>query len=197
LEAGRSLRQFIRASQTYQAERLKSEIEAARLAQPECRGVLWTPFIDAEPCISASVVDCYRRPKWGLEALQAAYQPTLPVFTAERTTFTAAEPLPGTLSIVNDRAEPILDAMAELFLEIEKGVMVTWRTELSPLPAEGVVHDAILSSDPPHLQLPSNVPSGRALLRVLLRDRAGRRYGENVASLEVIEGTWTAEQPVR
>jgi hypothetical protein len=197
LEGERSLRQFIRASQDYQAERLKSEIEAARLAQPECRGVLWTPFIDAEPCISASVVDCYRRPKRGLEALQAAYQPTLPVFVAERTTFTAAEPLPGTLSVVNDRAEPILDARAELFLEIEKGVMVTWRAELPPLPAESVVHNAILSSDPPHLQLPSNVPNGRALLRVLLRDRAGRRYGENVAPLEVTEGTWTAEQPVR
>jgi beta-mannosidase len=81
---GASLEEFVANSQEYQARLLKFAIEQYRLRRfrPGDRpvtGIFQFMFMDCWPAITWSVVDYWRRPKRGYEALRLAYQPVLPV----------------------------------------------------------------------------------------------------------------------
>jgi beta-mannosidase len=85
VKRGRSLAEFIRNSQQYQAELLKFAIETMRRGKyRKITGLFQFMFVDCWPSISWSVVDCYRQPKKGFYALKAAYQPILPSIDIKR-----------------------------------------------------------------------------------------------------------------
>lgn len=84
VEMGRSLEEFVENSQRYQAQLLKFAIEQYRLRRfrgdaRQTTGIFQFMFMDCWPSITWSVVDYWRRPKLGFEALRLAYQPLLPV----------------------------------------------------------------------------------------------------------------------
>ncbi len=83
IRMGETLEEFVRNSQEYQARLLKFAIEQYRLRRFAPRkgstGLFQFMFMDCWPSITWSVVDYYRRPKLGYEALKTAFQPLLPV----------------------------------------------------------------------------------------------------------------------
>jgi len=81
---GATLEEFVANSQEYQARLLKFAVEQYRLRRfrPGDRpvtGIFQFMFMDCWPAITWAVVDYWRRPKRGYEALRLAYQPTLPI----------------------------------------------------------------------------------------------------------------------
>ncbi len=78
---GRSLAEFVRNSQAYQARLIKDYIESCRVRKYKpLQGVFHFMFVDCWPAITWSVLDFDRRPKAGYHALKTACQPLLPIW---------------------------------------------------------------------------------------------------------------------
>lgn len=89
-------------------------------------------------------------------------------------------PLPFELRIDNPTSEPLRGATAEVTLEVERGVLVSWSLSLADVPAQGHLADAIVTSEPAW-ELPLNVASGT---------------GQFVATLYSSDGAWLNEDRV-
>jgi beta-mannosidase len=76
---------FIADSQAYQANLIQFATETYRRAKYDpIQGIFQFMFVDNWPSITSSVVDYYRQPKEGYDALQTAMQPILPSIAAAR-----------------------------------------------------------------------------------------------------------------
>jgi len=109
-----------------------------------------------------------------------------PIFVVRRPTCWSEGSLDGTLTVVNDSPYTFDGVTAEILLEVERGVLITWKALLKPLVANSTIDDAILETMPPDLTLPSNVDPGHGTITVTLRDRRGRFLGRGGAEVEVI-----------
>ena len=100
---GKSISEFIRNSQTYQATLIKFAIEQYRAYKfSKVTGLFHFMLTDPWPCISYSVVDYYRRRKPGYSALQSAFQPVLLIFHPEKAIFSIGDSIKGMFYLVND-----------------------------------------------------------------------------------------------
>ena len=81
IQIGQSLDEFIANSQAYQSHLLHYATECYRRAKYEkVNGIFQFDFTDPWPAVTWSVLDYWRLPKSGFEALQRAMQPVLPSF---------------------------------------------------------------------------------------------------------------------
>ena len=76
-KGGVTLKQFIKSTQSYQAELLKFGLEAFRRGKGKIHGAILFTFSDAWPSITWSIVDYYRNPKEGFYTVKKAFQPVL------------------------------------------------------------------------------------------------------------------------
>jgi len=114
---GATIDEFIVNSQRYQARLLQYAIERYRAARPRITGTFMFMFVDCWPAITWAVVDYYRRPKLGYDAIRRAYQPILPIIKVNRTEIEIGSLLFfDEILIVNDL--PIAIADARLVLEL-------------------------------------------------------------------------------
>ncbi len=103
VEKGRSLSEFINNSQEYQAKLIKFVLELYRQKKFTCVAEIFHfLFLEPWPCISYSVVDYFRVPKRGFNALKTAYQPILPVANFNRDVLGAGYPIEGEYFVIND-----------------------------------------------------------------------------------------------
>jgi len=103
IKKGKSIKEFIKNSQDYQAKLLKFAIEHYRAAKfTQISGIFQFLLTDPWLCISYSVLDYLRRPKKGYWILKEAYQPVLVIYQPERDIFTCGDKLRGMFYIVND-----------------------------------------------------------------------------------------------
>jgi beta-mannosidase len=160
---GKTLDEFIWASQNYQAAVLRFATESYRRAKgTKVTGLYQFMFVDDWPSITWSVLDYYRRPKRGYTTLSDSMQPTLP--SIEYTIDNPAAPI--TLWVVNDRFEAF--AGARLTWTIGKQA----HSQTIDVPADGVIKVAAIGTG-------AAIAAGGDTLTVTLADSKGRPLGAN------------------
>ena len=103
------------ATQRYQAELLRHHIELLRrLKYQPAGGFCMFAWNDPAPVVSWSVLDHERRPKLGYEAVRAACAPIVVVADRPPSIVTPGERMSLDIHVVNDRREPITDAVVDV-----------------------------------------------------------------------------------
>lgn len=103
IKKGKSIQEFIKNSQNYQAKLLKLAIEQYRAHKfTEISGLFQFMLVDPWPCISYSVLDYFRKPKKGYRTLKEVYQPVLLIYHQEKKVYTIGDKLKGMFYLVND-----------------------------------------------------------------------------------------------
>ncbi len=124
IDRGENIEEFIANSQKYQYDLLKFAIENYRRAKySRITSLFQFMFVDCWPSITCSVVDYYRQPKRGYEALRLAYQPVLVSMSVTRRKMEIGSifGLIERIAVVNDLYEEFKGATLELFLEDSAG----------------------------------------------------------------------------
>jgi len=180
IQTGASLDEFIEDSQAYQVRLVQTGTEAYRRAkagpgETGVTGLMQFDFTDPWPAVTWSVLDYWRAPKPGYDALRRAMQPVLPTFRLPEKV-EAGKAVPSDFCAVNDRLSAYPGAKVEWLLENVNGYIAsaTFRVDV---PANGV-------SASVHVTLPSLAP-GRSQLRVTLTTPQGQVLGENLYEFRV------------
>lgn len=110
-------------------------------------------------------------------------------YPTPRLVATASEVVPGRrlplqVRLDNPGTEALRGASAELTLEVERGVLVTWDLTLTDVPAGGSCHDALARAYPA-FELPANVPAGNGRFTLVLRAADGSYLDEDRLELAV------------
>jgi hypothetical protein len=183
ISPGNSLDEFIANSQAYQAHLIQFATETFRRAkycpQNEDRattitGLFQFDFTDPWPAVTWSVLDYWRKPKSGYDALRRSMQPVLPGFRLPER-IEAGKAALTVFQAVNDLTEAFLGARCEWTLSDKEGDIASASFPID-IPANGVSNEV-------RLTLPSLIP-GEFHFRVSLTH--GRRVlGENLYELNV------------
>lgn len=182
---GDSLEEFIANTQDYQARLIQFATETYRRAKyAPMTGVFQFMFVDPWPAITWAVLDAYRTPKRGFEALRRAMQPVLPsvVYTGDR--FPAGTPFTLDLWVVNDLPRPFMDATLRWCL-IGRGLQPVHgqqRVDLTPDSSQRVT---ALTAD-------LDLAPGSYCLELRLEDVEGRLLGDNEFTFTVVEAASTS-----
>ena len=175
VDRGASIEEFIANSQRYQYDLLKLAIESYRANKyTKMTGFFQFMFMDAWPAITWSVVNYFRRPKLGYEALRLTCQPMLivlqrrssgarPVLEAGKTGWVGGAL--SALTVVNDLDRAFPHARAAVALEAADGTrrpLAEWHLNI---PADGVVartpaHEVLEGKTAPANQQFLAVPPG-------------------------------------
>lgn len=187
IEKGASLKEFIENSQNYQYRLLKFAIESYR-RDPRMTGVFQFMFVDPWPAITWSVVDYWRRPKKGYQALQLAFQPVLVTFTYGRDRFERGSreaSLFHEITIINDLHRAFPGAKLHLFLEGPDGKTVMEEVHTVNIPPAGSVRLTTPKLQEGAWCIPRDAPVGRYILRARLLYE-GKVISENEDVFEVV-----------
>jgi len=183
---GDSIEEFVANSQKYQYALLKYAIETYRRARyAPITGVFQFMFVDCWPAITWSVVDYYRRPKLGYEALRLAYQPLLVSLEMRRHELVAGARLFDALYIVNDLGRGFKGAKVELVFEDAAGqsyVQGEFTVDIAPHSIQLVTTTSLHSAD---WRVPVDTPPGEYRLRARVLSAQGDLLSENWESILV------------
>lgn len=187
VDPGRSIDDFIRNSQVYQARVLKFATESYRRAKfTKIASIFQFMFVDCWPSITWSVVDYHRRPKQGYHALQRAFQPVLPCAVREREKLVPGQQIFKELWVVNDLNQPFPGAVLEVTFEDEKGAIHLMDTLTVDIPK----NEAALVLAAPHRNktwvITESMPAGNYTLKLILKSKEGELLGENIDPAEVV-----------
>lgn len=179
---GSSLEQFIENSQEYQANLIQFAIESYRRAkwQP-ITGLFHFMFVECWPSITWAVLDYYRTPKRGFDALRRAMQPVLPSIAFTSNELPAGQTFEFGLSVVNDLPRSFPNARLTWAL-IGRG-----NTPLEGVHIVNVAADSVTAVTP--LRGQATMPAGEYCLEVRLEDEAGRLLGENELNFRLVAVT--------
>lgn len=97
---------------------------------------------------------------------------------AEQPTVRGGDDLPLRVELASRSDLPLSDATAELTLELERGVLVTWDLSLATVRPGGLVADAIAASTP-DFRLPLNIAAGTGRFKLTVRDSDGAWLGQD------------------
>jgi beta-mannosidase len=108
---GKNIQEFIRNTQGFQARLIQLAAESYRRQKYRpVTGIFQFMFVEDWPSINWGVVDYWREPKPGYQALKTAYQPVLPSIEWPREVFRTGEPVRFGLWAINDRWESYPEA---------------------------------------------------------------------------------------
>jgi beta-mannosidase len=174
VKRGRDIAEFVKNSQRYQAITVRYTTELLRrrkwAEKSPSTGVFQFMFTDDWPAITWSVVDYYRRPKAGYEALKDAMRRVLPSIAYDP--HDAKKPV--AIDVVNDLVTPMPGAhVAWRVMQGERAVLSGERA--LDVPADGVVHVADLGV----IAGLGGPAGGKARLDVTLDDAGGKRIAES------------------
>ena len=94
------------------------------------------------------------------------------------------QPLPLQVRVDNPTSEDLIGATAELTLEVERGVLVSWQLGLAAVPAGSSLDHAIRASQPAW-ELPLNVAEGQGQFAIRLFGPDGAWLNEHKLELPV------------
>lgn len=132
---GKTLAQFIRNTQTYQAQLIQLAAESYRRQTYQPVGALFQfMFVEDWESMNWGVVDFWRKPKPAYQALQRAYQPVLPSLAWEKIQYAPNEPIKIGLWALNDTRNtyPHARYRIALFQGKQKRDTQSWQCNLSP-----------------------------------------------------------------
>jgi beta-mannosidase len=139
VQQGEDLVAFIRNSQRYQATVVRYTTELLRRRKwAGNTGVYQFMFVDDWPSITWSVLDYYRRPKLGYDAMKSAMQRVLPSIAYDPQNPAA----PISIYVVNDLLAPL--TRAKVAWRVTGIADATPREQVVDVPADGVIKVADL-----------------------------------------------------
>jgi beta-mannosidase len=168
---GSNIDEWIRNTQEYQAKLTRFAAENYRRQKyAPVTAIFQFLFNENWPSLNWGVVDYWRHPKPGYEALRIAYQPVLPSIAWTQDRWSPGDTPSAGLWIVNDLPREFSGARLTWTLRNAAKILQEGR-----LQANIAVDSAVLVST---LNFPG-LKDGRYTLLVSLRDSAGRPLGEN------------------
>jgi hypothetical protein len=172
---GASLDDFIKSSQEYQAQLIQFGTECYRRAKyTKVTGIVQFDFTDPWPAVTWSVLDYWRVPKAGYQALKRSMQPILPSLRIPEK-IEAGKAAPVSFFIINDLAESFSIAKCEWHLGNENGDVASASFPVD-IPADAISPDVKLT-------LPSLRP-GKYSLGITLTT-GSRVLGENAYQIMI------------
>ena len=169
IQIGQSLDEFIANSQAYQSHLLQYATECYRRAKYEkVTGIIQFDFTDPWPAVTWSVLDYWRLPKSGFDALRFAMQPVLPSFILPEK-IEANKAVAAFFRVVNDYKKNFPGATCTWRLTGQSGAVAS-ATFPVDIPSDGVSAET-------RLTLPSLRP-GTYILSTTLTT-SGLLLGEN------------------
>jgi beta-mannosidase len=165
VKMGKTIQEFIAASQRYQANLIRFQTEAFRRAKwTKTTGLYQFMFVDDWPSITWSVVDYYRRPKLAYASLRDSMQRLLP--SIEYDIHNAAGPI--SLWVVNDHLQPVPKAVVKWKVtDPRSGSKPVVRSVTVDIPADAVIKANDLGAMP-------RIGAGTARLDVWIEDQHGQ-----------------------
>lgn len=188
ISVGDAIEEFIANSQKYQYDLLKYAIETYRRARHiAVSGLFQFMFVDCWPSITWSVVDYYRHPKLGYEALRLAYQPLLVSLDVRRRELVVDARIFDGLYIVNDLGRGFERAKVELVFKSTVGqplIRGEFPIDIAPHSVQLVTATNLHSTD---WRVPLNTPPGEYMLKAKVLSAKGELLSENWESIIVRE----------
>jgi beta-mannosidase len=171
VERGKNINEFIANSQAYQVRLTQLAVESLRRQKYKPVGAIFQfMFVEDWPSMNWGVLDYWRRPKAGYQALARAYQPLLPSIE-----WSVEQPAAGStpefgLWLVNDLTQP------------QAGLLLSWTLRCNGQLLSVDSFEADVDADAAKrlrtITAPA-LPSGPCALQVTLRDRDGAMRAEN------------------
>jgi beta-mannosidase len=165
VKMGKTIQEFIAASQRYQANLIRFQTEVFRRAKwTKTTGLYQFMFVDDWPSVTWSVVDYYRRPKLAYASLRDSMQRLLP--SIEYDLHKANGPI--SIWVVNDHLQDVPKAVVKWKLTDPKGgSKPVVRSVTVDIPADGVIKATDLGAMP-------RIGAGTARLDVWIEDAQGQ-----------------------
>ncbi len=185
VEMGNTPEEFIENTQQYQAELTQFAAESYRRQRYQpVSSIFQFMFVENWPSVNWGIVDYWRNPKPGYEALKLAYQPVLPSIEPMQQDSALGEPVEFGLWVVNDRFHRYPHAKLQLQLTQDKTILerVEWPIDV-----------AVDSSKQFKTFRYQPQSMGDYELNVQLFDENGERLGYNIYRFSVGEPVDEAE----
>jgi beta-mannosidase len=192
---GNSIDEFVRNSQAYQARIVKEYIQSFRLKKYKpVTGYFQFMFVDCWPSITWSVVDYFRKPKEGYEALKTASQPLLPVWRAHISQYNRGDvfnwgvSLLNSLQVVNDFPTAFKGLTAEARVVAPNGKVLHRDKRPCDIPADCVVQPFEAKKRYNHIKgfkVPEKAPFGQYRVEVWLA-KGGKVLARNDYQFSVV-----------
>jgi beta-mannosidase len=170
IERGSSIVELIDNTQRYQAQLVKFAAEAYRRQKyAPVGGVFQFMFNECWPSANWGIVDYWRKPKAGFDALAIAYQPVLPSIEWTPGTLTPDRPVTARLWVIND----LWRAFPSSTLE--------WTLRSSTAIVDSGIHAVTVQPDSAIeiVSVSRRLAHGSYTLVVTLKDAANRVLGHN------------------
>ena len=191
IEMGESIEEFSANSQAYQARLLQFAIERYRAAKyTPVTGLFQFMFVECWPSITWAVVDYFRRPKQGYDALKQAYQPVLPAILSNREVFQRGDPRRGIryhVAVINDLPQGFPEAVARTWILDPEGDRVFEDEQVVDLPPDGVVTCFQRTHEQgAQLLIRPEAPLGIYTIGASVHDANGELLGQNSWTVQVV-----------
>ncbi len=174
---GKNIEEFIDNTQQYQAKLTKFAAESYRRQRYQpVSAIFQFMFVENWASVNWGVVDYWRHPKPGYEALRTAYQLVLPSIVSEKDTWELGEKISLDLAIINDTLETYPDAQVSYTLQRK------WKPINSQEITVNIMSDSLTKLDPIN-SLPWQV--GKYELTAKICDRNGKFLGQNAFQFTV------------
>lgn len=188
LAMGENIESFIENSQKYQYRYIKYVIEMYRRGKNNSIfGIYQFMFVDCWPAITWSVVDYFRKPKRGYEALKIAYQPVLISFDIRRYEVINGMNIFAGVHVVNDLDENYDGTCIEINVFDKKGQKLLGEkihTDISPNSACCLITTDYLTTQ---WRIPSDAELGKIKIEGKIFSREGQLLSQNHEELEIVE----------
>ncbi len=196
IQMGKSIGEFVKNSQDYQAHLVKEYIQSIRLKKYQpMNGYFHFMFVDCWPAITWSVVDYFRNPKEGYRALQEASQPLLPLWRPLANRFNPGDmlfwgdSLLKELVLINDFGKSLKGLRVEARVVDSGGRILFREKKTCGVKADCVVRPFENQERLNHKQsfkLPSRGSTGIYRAEFKVWDRAGKLLAHNEREFEVV-----------
>jgi hypothetical protein len=172
---------------------LQYAIEHYRAAKYEpVTGLFQFMFVECWPSITWAVVDYFRRPKLGYEALKRAYQPVLPAILPVREVWQRGEPrrdIEYATVVVNHLPRGFEGAAVRTWVLDPSGDCLVEYKVCLDLPPDSVTPCPRRHHDGgPRCPLPADALLGTYTIGASIHSAEGEMLGENVWTVEVVAG---------
>ena len=174
---GENVGEFIDNTQQYQAKLIKFAAESYRLQRYQpVSAIFQFMFVENWASVNWAVVDYWRNPKPGYEALKTAYQPVLPIVSSQQVSWELGEKINLDLIVINDLWQTFPNAKISYTLQrkwqhLKEGEIAI---DLQP---DSLTQSTTINFTPWQL--------GDYELVAVIRDRDGNFLGQNVFEFTV------------
>ena len=180
ISRGKSVKDFIKNSQDYQAELITTAINFYRRKRFDgINGIFQFMFIDCWPSITWSVVDYYGRKKKGFFALQENYQPLFISIGLRQKKYFPGSPLIIHLWIINDTYTDYKNV--HLSVEVMKNAI--WRSKKMSFLSDSIKN---LTFKEVKIVLDYQIPIGEHVVSISVQNKAGKVLSKSKFNIVIV-----------